>query len=136
MRSISYLMPCLYFLVAQVIIYSNVSLAHDKSSPRQRKIILSAKQCLLTGEDNGAVKVRDGDKTDLDCTIVNETMTCGNTAETYEVIPIEDLAIINSRSGNIKMILDFGKKTYSLAQVNLIIEKGLLMTKQCVGKIK
>ena len=103
------------------------------------KLTLVPSKCVLTGEDNGAVKVLDGEKVPMNCKVIGDKMNCGQSGkpqESYEAILDNGLLIARSASGNIFILGDMKKNTYSTASSHLIPEKGMLMTKHCSGVIK
>ena len=104
------------------------------------RFTLSPGKCLLTGEENGTVKSFEGDNIDLLCVKSGKEIKCsqvGKPAENYDLIIDEDgLLISKSKSGNLFILGDTLKKSFSIASSHLIPEKGMLMTKHCTGKIK
>lgn len=105
-----------------------------------KRVTFSPVECVVSGDDNGKIKRFDGVNSDLLCEVNNNEIKCsqlGGSAEVYEIIVNDNgVLIVRSISGNIFLLGDTLRMTYSMASSHLITSKMALMTKHCMGKIK
>jgi len=122
-----------------IIFFSTIASISSASSFAQNTFSLVDTSCVITGEEKGIVKPNEGEKSDRECKISGDKLLCGdssNTQESYNAFFGDGLIVARSASGNLFMLIDMNKKRYSYASAHLAIAKGILMTKQCSGKIK
>ncbi len=105
-----------------------------------------ATDCKVTGPVNGkevssysgslwtaTCKVR-GDSLLIASMELDSKKPIGN--ETYEYHVSESFGIAVSKGGAIRYILDFTERKFYHGQVNIVLEKGTVLTKSCLGRIE
>ncbi len=124
------------FFIICASIYSFNTHAKDKTL----SIKLVPDACIITGEVEGQVTSRDGSKDVEVCTKKDSSLSCsltdGKPTSYTIVLDGEGLFAARSGSGNVFMLADMEKKNFSIASSHFVVEKGMLMTKHCAGKIK
>ncbi len=127
------------FLLVSTIAATVYSAFGTDSVTRSRKVELVPDQCLISGEENGTVRTSVGENVAMACKLSTKKLVCGS-AKNQEEYKLElesaEFFLAKSKSGNVFILGDLTKNKYSIASSHLIAEKGMLMTKHCVGKIK
>jgi hypothetical protein len=116
----------------------------NQSSSKQDKlkdgVILSSLSCSLSNEDNGTITSMQGDKVDLTCIKDSKFLKCsqpGGIPEQYDLLLDEDGVFFSrSSNGNIMILGDLNRNKFSIALVQFLVEKAVLVTKHCAGVIK
>lgn len=109
------------------------------------EFILQDLDCKVMGPDGSKIMVVQGDKSESTCVVIGEEASCHfKNLETgkshgeptkFEALELNGIHIWTSGSGNIKMLLDEQGKQYFYGSSHLVLEKGTILCKECVGKI-
>ncbi len=106
--------------------------------------VLVSSDCLVTSPDEAKISSYQGGAWKANCS-VNDTKITIEAIDTesgkvlsksdYEYHTIDDHGFASSESGNVKYFFNFSEKKFCHGQVNLIVEKGIVVTKTSVGEI-
>lgn len=110
------------------------------------KFKLEESDSQMLGADNGKLVMKEGQASHTVCEvegneIMLKTMSKFNKEviqeKTYDYMYVSetDIGIASSKSGNIKYFFDFSNQYYSHGQVNILLSKGMIITKSTMGKI-
>lgn len=106
--------------------------------------ILKSSECLTVGPNGNNVTSFPGTPWKANCKINGSVLTIESIdLETgkvidksdYEYIEADKVGIASSASGNVKYLFDYSEMKFYQGQVNLVFDKGMILTKNCVGQI-
>jgi hypothetical protein len=117
------------------------------SVAKESAFVFQPTDCILAGDIDGKNQKMKGENIATICTLgalkasengVNlHQVMCGTSqvsqSEEYEGLIAENVLVLNSKSGNIKLVADLSKRTFSLGSVHLLLEKAAIATKKCIG---
>lgn len=109
-------------------------------------LVFKDTECKLLGNSETTIKVTEGDRTIGNCSKRSKTLVCsyktldgkslGNAQEYEILLDNKGFTIAQSRSGNIKVVLDTQSHRYLYGMVYFSLEKGAMITKNCVGTLQ
>ena len=115
------------------------------SSAWAEELILRDSDCKLLAPDGDQVKAIVGDKSESTCVVVGTGASCNyknlvtgkshGEPTKYEVIDLGGVQVWSSTLGNIKVVIDEEGKNFIYGMTFVVLKRGVLLNKQCVGKI-
>lgn len=123
----------------QLLVTSLILLTSTGALSAEKPVSLVTTGCMITGEERGSVRSSVGENKTLVCTFAASSLSCvsGGITEIYELpVRTTEVFLAKSKSGNVFVLGDVKKKSFSIASSHLIPEAGSLMTKHCTGKIQ
>lgn len=105
--------------------------------------ILTYTDCKLLGNTENSIEVKEGTKGKSTCIRNKSGVTCSSEglkgevigdSTDYEIV-FDSNDILFLDSGNIKLILNMADKQFIYGSVHGVLEKGLIISKNCVGTI-
>lgn len=109
------------------------------------RFILMDKDCKLMGTANGETDVvsKNGDRSFSICTESKKKLSCQHfnpgTAQKISETEFQKVELgknqllLANEVRNIKAVVDLEKKEYRYAQINLLTDSGIILTKNCFG---
>ena len=107
---------------------------------------LIATDCKVSGPvDGNEISSYSGSLWTANCTVQGDQLliatmqldskkAIGN--ESYEYTAVDGVAIAVSKGGATRYIFDFTERKFYHGQVNIVLEKGSVLTKTCLGRIE
>jgi hypothetical protein len=126
-----------YFLLFLFFIGSNASAAEYSFQDSECKLLVPVGYQVQTtiGDKSEAICVTVGNEASCNYKNLESGKSHGQPTK-YEVLDLDGVQIWTSMpSGNIKILLDKGQKRFIYGMTAIVSEQGILLNKQCVGKI-
>jgi hypothetical protein len=137
MTKVRFLIP----LVGLLITYSTLS-AQNKATPSY--FVLRSTDCKVRGASDGKIESYEGNAWTATCVVEGtQLIVASMEAETMKPLGKESfeygaqngIGIATGQQGGTRYLFDFVSRKFYQGQVNIILEKGTVLTKTCWGSI-
>lgn len=117
-----------------------ISLLTFKTYAKDLSFQLKDRECKMIGAAVGeqTIKTPPAVSNTNTCSLSVDTLSCKRegSEQAYKVeMKLGEIVIAKSASGNVTYVLNLKEKSYVTGQTNLLLDKGVVLNKSCVGKL-